>query len=90
MSRRLQCRFTNLTSTSKFARIWGEVNIHHAFDYAVYLAQLISSNPAKALLEKYPFGSAMYMPLNLNRQIVYLKKRGYFLTSLLAKSASLK
>lgn len=107
--------------------------LHAALDYAVYPAQLISSNPAayikvpknaprnvvkrtiitseqfNALLEKYPFGSPMYMPLlllyhtgmrlgevlglswsdidfgakriNLRRQIVYVNKRGYFLTS---------
>ena len=113
--------------------------IHHTLDYAVYPAQLISSNSAAyikvpknapkniikrtiitpeqfcALLEKYPFGSAMYMPflllyytgmrrgevlglswadidfaakrINLNRQIVYLKKRGYFLTTLKTESS---
>ena len=63
--------------------------LSHALDYAVYPAQIISSNPAKyisvskkaptnvvqrtiitqekfnELLEKYPFGSSMYIPLLL-------------------------
>ncbi|MBR0261160.1 MAG: tyrosine-type recombinase/integrase [Selenomonadaceae bacterium] len=63
--------------------------IHNALNYAVYPAQLISSNPAayikipknapknvvkrtiitpeqfKALLEKYPFGTPLYIPLLL-------------------------
>ena len=107
--------------------------IHHALDYAVYPAQLISSNPSnyikvpknaprnvikrmiitleqfRALLEKNPFGTQYYMPLmilyhtgmrigevlglswedidfeqrriNVRRQIVHLKKHGYFLTT---------
>lgn len=106
----------------------------HALKYAVYPAQLISSNPAAfikvprsaprnvvkrhiitpkqfaALLEKYPFGTAEYIPLLLlyhtgmrigevlgllwqdvdfsgkqiivRRQLRYLSKRGYFLTTL--------
>lgn len=107
--------------------------IHNALDYAVYPAQLISSNPVSyikipknapknvvkrtiitpeqfsALLEKYPFGTPFYIPLLLlyhtgmrlgevlglswsdvdftkklitvQRQMTYLGKRGYFLTS---------
>ena len=63
--------------------------LHNALNYAVYPAQLISSNPAayikapknapknvvkrtiisqeqfKALIDKYPFGSSMYIPLLL-------------------------
>ena len=63
--------------------------IHHALDYAVHPARLISSNPAayikvpknvpksivkryiitpeqfRALLEKYPFGTPLYIPLLL-------------------------
>ena len=106
--------------------------IRHALDYAVYPAQLISSNPAAyikvpknaprniikrtiitpeqfaALLEKYPSGTPFYMVLLLlyhtgmrlgevlglswqdidfaakritvRRQMIYLGKRGYFLT----------
>ncbi|MBQ6131949.1 MAG: hypothetical protein IJL12_06375, partial [Selenomonadaceae bacterium] len=63
--------------------------LHNALNYAVYPAQLISSNPAayikvpknaprnvikrhiimperfNALLEKYPFGTPLYIPLSL-------------------------
>lgn len=107
--------------------------IHNALDYAVYPAQLISSNPVTyikvpknaprnlvkrmiitpeqfaALIEKYLFGTPFYMVLLLlyhtgmrlgevlglswqdvdfdkkriivHRQMIYLGKRGYFLTS---------
>ena len=108
--------------------------IHHALDYAVQPACLISSNPIicvkvpknapknivkreiitperfKSLLEKYPFGTSFYIPLlllyhtgarigevlsltwddidfstkriTLRQQIIYLKGRGYFLSTL--------
>ncbi|MBR2518348.1 MAG: site-specific integrase [Selenomonadaceae bacterium] len=114
--------------------------IHNALDYAVYPAQLISSNPVayikvpknaprnvierkiitpeqfSALLEKYPFGSPFYIPLlllyhtgmrlgevlglswsdidftakriTLRQQVVYINKRGHFLTSLKTESSN--
>ena len=111
-----------------------------ALDYAVYPAQLISSNPVayikvpknaprnvierkiitperfSVLLEKYPFGTQFYIPLlllyhtgmrlgevlglswsdvdftakriTLRQQVVYINKRGYFLTSLKTESSN--
>ena len=108
--------------------------IRRALDYAVYPAELISSNPANyikvpkkaptnivkrhiitkeklnELLEKYPFGSPYYIPIlilfctgvrigellgltwdnidldkkiiTLDKQVVYISKRGYFFTTL--------
>ena len=113
--------------------------LHNALNYAVYPAQLISSNPAayikvpknaphnvikrhiitperfKALLTKYSFGSPFYIPLlllyhtgmrisevlgltwndidfdtkriDLRRQLIYLKRRGYYLTTLKTESS---
>ena len=113
--------------------------MHNALNYAVHLAQLISSNPSNyikvpknaprnvvkrtiitpeqftALLEKYPFGTPFYIPLlllyhtgmrlgevlglswsdidfaakriTLRQQVVYINKRGYFLTSLKTESS---
>ncbi len=107
--------------------------LSHALDYAVYPAQIITSNPAKyikvskkaptniverkiisqerfnELLEKYPFGTSMHIPLmllyhtgmrlgevcglmwqdvnlsrgviSLRQQIVYIRKRGHYLTA---------
>ena len=117
--------FNTLSATHAF--------IHHALDYAVHPAQLISSNPAayikvpknapkniikrtiitpeqfKTLLDECPFGTPYYIPLlllyhtgmrisevlglswsdidfvehkiNLRRQLVYIKKKGYFFTT---------
>ena len=114
--------------------------IHHALDYAVYPAQLISANPAsyikvpknapknvikrqiispeqfKTLLEKYPFGTPFYIPLlllyhtgmrlgevlglswndidfvskriNLSRQLLYIRKRGHYFTTLKTESSN--
>ncbi len=113
--------------------------LHHALDYAVHPAQLISSNPSvyikvpknapknivkrtiitteqfATLLEKYPFGTSFYVPLLLlyhtgmrigemlglnwssidftnsriilTRQIRFLHRRGYYLTTLKTKTS---
>ena len=113
--------------------------IHQALNYAVYPAQLITSNPAAyikvpknapkniikrtiitserfaELLQKYPFGTPMYIPLlllyhtgmrlgevlglswqdvdfaakkiTLRRQLLCLRKQGYFLASLKTESS---
>ena len=114
--------------------------IRHALDYAVYPAELISSNPANyirvpkkaptnivkryiitptklnELLEKCPFGTPYYIPtlilyhtgmrisevcglmwndidfdkkiINLNKQIVYLSKKGYYFSTLKTESSN--
>lgn len=77
--------------------------------------QIISPERFSSLLEKYPFGTELYMPLlllyhtgmrlgevlgltwndidfaakkiNLSRQLVYLRKRGYYLTTLKTESS---
>ena len=77
---------------------------------------IITPEQFRALLEKYPFGTMIYIPLlllyhtgmrlgevlglswsdidfeakkiTLSRQIIYLKKQGYFLTSLKTKSST--
>ena len=124
--------FNTLSATHAF--------IHHALDYAVHPARLISSNPAdyikapknapkniikrtiitsdkfQTLLEKSPFGTQFYIPLlllyhtgmrlsevlglswsdidfterkiNLRRQLVYIKKKGYYFTTLKRRVAS--
>ena len=116
--------------------------IHHALDYAVYPAELISANPVNyikvpkkaptnvvkrhiitkeklaELLEKYPFGSPYYVPIlilyhtgmrigelcgltwndvdfdqkviALNRQIVYINRKGYFFSTLKTQSSNRK
>lgn len=113
--------------------------LHHALDYAVYPAELISSNPANYikvpknaptnvvqrhiitqeklndLLAKYPFGTPYYIPIlilfhtgmrisevcgltwndidfdkkiiTVDKQVVYLSRRGYFFSSPKTKSS---
>lgn len=78
--------------------------------------QIITLERFKALLEKYPFGTELYIPLlllyhtgmrigevlglawsdidfiskeiTLSRQLIYLRKRGYFLTTLKTESSN--
>ena len=116
--------------------------IHHALDYAVYPAEIISANPStyikvpkkvptniikrhivsqeklSELLEKYPFGSPYYIPIlilfhtgmrisevlgltwdnidfdkkiiTLNKQTVYLSKKGYYFSTLKTKLSNRK
>ena len=116
--------------------------IHHALDYAVYPAEIISANPStyikvpkkaptnvikrhivsqeklSELLEKYPFGSPYYIPIlilyhtgmriselcgltwnnidfdekviTLNHQMVYLYRKGYFISTLKTQSSNRK